>query len=252
VSVRPPWSYVQARLQARHGERLNESDWRVLEAARSLDHFIDRARATPLRRFAEPLNAGMNAHAIERVLRAGWRSYVAELASWSAVRWRPAILWLQAFPDLPAIDAILNGETPAWVEQDSLLRAFLDGNRAATFVKSPLEALMPGPAREPALVARWHAHWRGLLPATGEDRRALSALADAVKAHAERLALADPSDKSTSYHAALAQTAARMFRRHAGTPVVVFCHLMLVALDLARLRGGLVRRALFEPAKEAA
>ena len=32
-------------------------------------------------------------------------------------------------------------------------------------------------------------------------------------------------------------------------PVAVFCHLALVALDLERLRGGLVRRQLFEPAK---
>jgi len=32
----------------------------------------------------------------------------------------------------------------------------------------------------------------------------------------------------------------------------VFCHLALVALDLERLRGGLVRRALFAAAREAA
>jgi len=32
----------------------------------------------------------------------------------------------------------------------------------------------------------------------------------------------------------------------------VFCHLALVALDLERLRGALVRRRLFEPAQEVA
>jgi len=252
VSVRPPWSYVQARLQCRHGARLADGDWRALEAARSLDRFIDRARATSLQRFVEPLNTSMNSHAIERVLRTGWRGCVGEVASWSGARWRPAILWVQVVPDLPAIDALLKGGTPRWVEHDLLLRTILEGNRATAPVTFPHAALLPAPLRERTLVARWYAHWRELLPARGDERRALLALAEAVEAHGERLALAGPSDKSASYHAALAQTAARTFRRHSGTPVAVFCHLVLVALDLARLRGGLVRRALFEPAREAA
>jgi len=82
MSSIPRWSYVQARLQARHGERLQEPDWRVIEAARSIDQFIERARASSLRRFTERMNARMPSHVVERMLRDTWRVYVAELASW--------------------------------------------------------------------------------------------------------------------------------------------------------------------------
>ena len=88
MSGRADWSYAQARLQARHGARLDEGDWRVLEAARSLDHYLDRSRATSLHRFADRLNAQMSSHAIERTLRAEWRRYVAEVAAWAAPAWQ--------------------------------------------------------------------------------------------------------------------------------------------------------------------
>jgi len=252
MSRRPLWSYVQARLQARHGERLTEGDWRALEAARSLDHFIDRSRATSLQRFTERLNAGMSSHAIERGLRAGWRAYVAEVAAWCTPEWQAAILWCAPLPDLPILDALLRGEVPDWVRQDTMLAAFTERSRDATANKPPLNALLPGAAREATLAERWYVQWRALWPRRARDRRALMGLGEAVKGHIARLDLAGPQDASAAYRRALAQGATRMFRRHGGSPVAVFCHLALVALDLERLRGGLARRALFVPAKEEA
>ena len=243
---------MQARLQARHGERLSEGDWRLLEAARSLDHFIDRARATSLRRFAERLNAGMSSHAIERVLRAAWRDYVAEVASWSSQDWRAAILWTAPLPDLPSIDGLLRDEAPLWARQDPVLAPFLEQDRRAPSRKSPLHDLLPGAKRERTLARRWYAHWRSLWPKGAAEIKALTALADTIAAHVAQLAQAGAQDSSTPYRRALANKMTRLFRRHGGTPVAAFCHLALIALDLERLRGGLVRRALFAPAKEAA
>ena len=59
-----------------------------------------------------------------------------------------------------------------------------------------------------------------------------------------------PARKKSSapYRRDLAHAVTRLFRRHGASPAAVFCHLVLVALDLERLRGGLVRRRLFEPA----
>ena len=54
-------------------------------------------------------------------------------------------------------------------------------------------------------------------------------------------------ETSAPYRRDLAQTLTRIFRRHGGSPAAVFCHLALVALELERLRGDLVRRRLFEP-----
>jgi hypothetical protein len=254
MSVNPRWSYVQARLQARHGERLQEADWRSLEAARSLDQFIERARATSLRRFAQRLNAGMSSHAIERSLRAAWRDYVEEVAGWGPAEWRPAALWTSHFPDLPAIDALLRGDRPDWALQEANLAVFtIDKSRAGDLKKSLLAPLMPAPERENTVPGRWLAQWRSRLP-RGPTQPALDALADAIKMHAERLGRADRQETSGPYRRALMRSVTRMFRRHGGSPVAMFCHLALVALDLERLRGGLVRRRLFQPAatKEAA
>ena len=115
MSDSPRWSYVQARLQARHGERLQETDWRAIEAARSIDQFIERARCSPLRRFTERVHARTSSHGIERMLRDAWRSYVTEVAGWVPEAWRQAVMWTSHFPELPIIDALLKGAAPEWI-----------------------------------------------------------------------------------------------------------------------------------------
>jgi hypothetical protein len=41
-----------------------------------------------------------------------------------------------------------------------------------------------------------------------------------------------------------------MFRKHAFQPAAVFIHLLLVALDMERLRGSVMQRALFPGYRE--
>ncbi len=67
---RAEFAFAQTRLQARHGERLTDADWRALESAQSPDRYLEQARATSLRRFVARIDAGMDSHAIERALRA--------------------------------------------------------------------------------------------------------------------------------------------------------------------------------------
>ena len=253
MSTQPRWQYVQARLQARHGERLAEADWRRLEAAQSLDHFIERVRATPLHRFTERLNAGMTSHAIERLLRLAWKGYVAEIAGWLDRDWQPAVLWTEHFPDLPLLDALLKGETPAWIIHDPKLAPFADGDRqqrVASLEKSPLSPLAPAPGRQTTIARRWNAHWQSLWPQPGPaEAGALHDLAATAASHVARLAEAAPPETSAPYRLELAKSLTRLFRRHGASPISVFSHLPLAALDLERLRGGLMRRRLFEPAQ---
>jgi len=257
MSARPRWSYVQARLQARHGARLREADWRAIEAARSSDQFIERARASSLRRFIQGVDARMSSHAIERILRDTWRAYVAEMASWVPAVWRQAVTWTSFFPELPIIDALLKGEAPAWMQQDPAFAELAQADlqkRNAALANSPLNALVASNGRGPMLAARWYARWRSLWPRRRADNRALLDLAAAINAHVERLDRAGLQETSAPYRRDLARRLTRLFRRHSGSPAALFCHLALVALDLERLRGDLIRRRLFEPstAKEAA
>jgi hypothetical protein len=250
VSVRPQWCYVQARLHARHGERLQETDWRALEAARSIDQFIERARISSLRRFTEHLNPRMSSHVVERMLRAAWRTYVAEIAAWVPEEWRASVLWTANLPALPVIDALRKGEAPDWAKQDPAFAEFIDGDprrRAINLARSQCAPLLAADAGETMIAAGWAAHWRALWPKRGtNESRPLLDLAAMIKAHVERLDRAAPQDTSARYRGDLAIGLTRIFRRYSGTPVAVFSHLALVALDVERLRGGLVRRRLFE------
>jgi hypothetical protein len=258
MSARPRWSYVQARLQARYGERLQEADWRVLEAALSIDQYIERARATSLRRVAERLNARLSSHAIERVLREEWRGTVAEVAAWLPSPWRAAVQWTAPLGELPLIDGLLRGDLADWMRDDAVFAPLADADRQrrlAALAKSPLAPLAASAESETTPAGRWFKHWRALWPrAPAGDTRPLLDLAAALEDHAARLGAAGPQDSSARHRRDLAQSLTRLFRRHSASPAAVFSYLALVALDLERLRGGLLRRRLFESgrAKDAA
>lgn len=252
MSSAPQWSYVQARLQARHGERLQEADWHTLEAARTTDEFLERARASSLRRFITRINARLSSHAVERMLRETWRVYVAELATWVPDAWREAVLWVSLVPDLPIIDGLLRGEAPEWVRQDPRLAEFaklVRAERNVASAKSPLETLAASDDPEKTLAGRWYAHWRSLWPPRSASASALVEIAATIDVHVERLDRAGPQETSAPYRRELALKLTRTFRRHGASSAAVFCHLGLVALDLERLRGDLIRRRLFEPAE---
>ena len=248
MSDSPRWSYVQARLQARHGERLREADWRAIEAARSIDQFIERTRASPLRRFTERAHARTSSHAIERMLRDAWRAYVTQVAGWVPMAWRQAVMWTSYFPELPIIDALLRGEAPAWIEHDPIFAQLAEADlrkRTAARTRSPFSAIVVSGASS---AASWYAHWRSLWPQHRvADHSALLDLAATINAHVERIDRAAQQEKSARYRRDLARSLTRLFRRHSGSPAAMFCHLALVALDLERLRGDLIRRRLFEP-----
>lgn len=256
MSRRADWSYVQARLYARHGDRLDEVDWRLLDAAKSPDHFLERARATSLRRFTDRLDAQMSSHTIERILRAEWREYVDEVANWVIASWRPAVRWVARLPDLPVLDGLLRGAAPDWLRHDPIFAPFVDRGLqglATVFEDSSFAPLSP--ATDRTLGEQWLVHWRALWPrGCANDRQWLDTLADAVADHTQYLARAGAGDSSSHKRHDLARLAVRLFRRRSGTPVALFSHLVLVALDIERLRGGLVRRRLFdaEPPKRAA
>lgn len=216
------FAFAQARLQARHGERLTEADWRALEGAHSLGRYLEHARATALKRFVARIGADMDAHEIERELRAQARDYVDEVAAWAPQRWRAAIGWLRALPDAPLVDGLRQG-APArgWMGADPTLAAWRDGEAATA--RSP--AAPPG-------------DWRALWP----KEKARCATLARLAGQARDLA---PTAGQAEGRPALERALTRAIRAHAATPAALVGHIGLVFVDLERLRGGLSRRALF-------
>lgn len=213
------FGYAQARVQARHGERLSEADWHALAAVGEFSAFLAAVRETPLKRLVRGISPRTDVHALEAQLRAELVEAIGEVARWVPQPWRDAVEWCAALPYLPlgrhvaltgAPPPALAGDWERWQGRIAPLAAHDD----------PLE--------------RWHAAWRARWPACpARSRRALERLARTVR----------------TQRPALAAEMRRRVRADLLAPAAVFAHLVLEALDVERLRGELVPRLLFGGAR---
>lgn len=249
-------AYAQARLQARHGRRPTDDRWRLLEATSDLAGYLQAARSTSLRPWVVHLAAEAGTHRIERSLRRDWRTYVAEIAAWIPRPWRPAALWLGTLPDLPFFVHLARSEpAPRWMLEDPALAplAQTDIERRAEALAATVLAGIAEPIREGAIpvdvwLRAWAERWPTEDPAGGV---ALERVRRAFHTHIATI-LAEPLDHppGPALRRSIAERLTMAFRRESGRITAVFAHLGLMALDVERLRGGLVLRALFpDPAE---
>lgn len=242
-------AYLQARLQARHGDRPASDDWRIAESSTDLSHYLDALRRTALRRWIGDINHEMAPEAIERQLRAAWRDAVDQVASWAPENWREAVAWLRWLPDLPSIDHLMHGaNVPPWMRADPVLRelAFDEPHRRREALAAlPLAPVQPDETQPaPRIVDAWIAEWRRRLPAgCGGTRDELEQVLATVHAHVEAMRASEEPD-GIGLRNALAARLARRFRRGAGTAIALFAHLLLDGLELERVRAGIMTRRL--------
>ncbi len=241
------FAYAQARIEARHGERLQDVDWKMLESAQSLSRYLERARSTSLKRFLTQISPDLSAHAIERVLRSEAVLYVGEIATWAPRRWRPAVAWLAALPLLPLVEGLRDGASPlSWIGDDAMLEQLASGaSDSARPIVPALARLAEADGAQAGLGRRWLLRWRALWPqgdGSGAD------LARLVAQTLRALASAGGQQETTggqSFRRDLIRLLTRFFRSHGASPVALVCHVGLVLIDIERLRGGLARRSLF-------
>lgn len=241
-------TYALARVHARHAMRPTESEWKRLAASRDIQHYLGAVREGTLAGWVSPLGTSLDSHAIERVLRDEWRRYVALVAGWHPAPCRRWIGWLQWLPwlHLLAHDAH-PGEPPAWILEDpvcvALARVTGDA-RAAAAERTPLAPIASAFNAKASIWKAWYEHWIRLVPAGDPQSipfwpRTHQLLVGHGQSLLDNVGAAPPRSD-------LARRLSRLFRLGAGTPVATLCHVLLVALDLERLRGELVIRALFE------
>lgn len=252
------FAYAQARAQARLGERLSEAGWRVLESTLGLPQFLASLRNTVLAPRVQHFSAAVSPHTIERSLRDDWRSEVAATSRWVPEPWVPAVAWTSWLPYLDSVACLMRDEpVPDWMRQDAVLSALAVADPAArrrAVSDSPFGSLL-GQDSPDGLQARWRERWMALLPPMRDEATSsLEALLQAARRHRESTINRGAGQGGRrDARARLAAQATRLMHRHAEEPVVVFSHLLLVALDLLRLRDGLLRRLLFrEPPGEQA
>jgi hypothetical protein len=221
----PQLGYVQARIQARYGERPDASDWSSLVQIRGLGHFVQQAAGVGLGPWLEKLGPNSTAHAVETSLREAFRHTVTEVASWMPRPWRRSIRWFALLIDLEPIRLVASGDrVPAWFLEDPFLGALA---RDAGCWPLPLLGALDGDGNK--LVERWHTRWAQYTPAlTASETRLIARIRSQLPISA--------------YDGAVTARLERSFRAFAGTPLAVFSFLGLVLCDLLRLRGELLLR----------
>jgi hypothetical protein len=236
MAGRNDFAYVQARVQARHGTRPGGAEWRRLEAIADLAGYLHVLRETSLAPWIRPLTPAASSHEIEASLRERWSEYSVRVSGWSPSPWRPAIAWWSVLPVLPALQYLRQGGIPlAWFRDDPQLSSPESGAASELVLHDPLDAWL----------SRWHRLWPRI---SGSQRLALFGLQKAVGDHLQSMGAArDHAGDGENLRAGLEAAFRRFFRQHAQSAVAVFCHLGLTALDVERMRGGLIQRRLFPP-----
>ena len=243
-------AYAYARLSARFGERPDEAAWRSIEAIRELPSLLETARARTFKHWLEGIATNIDAHGIEAAMRTRGRAIVFEVARWMPSPWQPAVEWAGVIPELPVIEHLARGgEISPWMREDRLYRPLCE-EAARRPTAGPLAPLAGGWQRSDGLFPAWCKEWLRRMPRNafatsallGEFTRILASHRAAMNGLAfGRVAAARVAET----RADLATRLALLFRRATLDPAAAFIFLALSALDLERLRGELLRRALF-------
>jgi hypothetical protein len=241
--------FAQARLQARHGQRAGEATWQRLETAREFAALLDTARNSALRPWLVGITTASTSHQIETVLRAHWRKAVAEVAGWMPAAWQPAVLWCAVVPDLPVLQHLSrDGDPAAWMNDDPDYRALSavpPAERRAAVAVDRFGALAGAWAAPASLARAWRAEWDRRLPQpVGRNEGSLGQVVAALSAHGAAFAAA-PAGQGWLLRRSLQARLSLLMRRATLEPAAAFIHVALCALDLERLRGELLVRALF-------
>lgn len=229
------FAYAQARAQAQHGRRLSAETWSLLDSSVGLGQFLHHVRATSLAPRVERFSAASSPHLVERSLRRDWHEEVECAARWVPDRWRAAVEWTAALAELPMLGHLLRGGgPPPWMADDPLLSSLDSDDGLAVYGSVERTDYDDG-------LAGWLRRWRRLWPADAADDAALEGLLATI----ESLGIRREAAAAEGWRDELERRAVRTLRRQRAQPVTVFCHLLLCALELHRLREGLLRRALF-------
>jgi len=260
MSGDPALEYGYARLSARLAMRPDERLWRQLRSARSLQAAVDAVRGSA----AAPYVAGVGLHGsiddIELAFRQHLRARIREATAWAPQAWRAALRWAEVLIDLPAVQHLLgDAPLPKWLRGDPHLAVYAAADRAgrrarlATGPLAPLAAAMQTSARPPRhalrrdsphpMLAAWLQGWQQRWPCCGDEQRtALRLLQRTMQLHVAAFGTLPP-EAATPARERLAERLRRQLHDAAAQPAALFAYLLLVALDLERLRGEFALRA---------
>lgn len=252
--MRKNFVYTQTRLQARHGMRPDERTWGLIESQKDLSSYLQSARTSSLSPWISGLQATDSHHFIESTLLKHYRNYVEQVAAWVPAEWRKSVQWIVCLTYLPVLDHLIKGNTGYnWMLDDAKIKLATttdQEHRIAHLLQSEFASLFKHLSKDRSLVDAWLQHWRFLWPDKKQtSRQSLNKFVDIIEQHRDYFSQL-PVDRTWSQRQKLVFKMTMLFRRQAYNPVNVFVHLLLIALDVERIRGGIIQRCLFPDYRE--
>ena len=260
----PGVEYAYCRLSARLAMRPDERLWRQLHSARSLQAAVDAVRATAAAPYVAGVGLSGSIDDIELAFRQHLRARIREVTTWAPQGWQAALRWAEVLVDLPIVQHLLgDAPLPKWLRLDPHLAVYAEDDRIrrrARLAQGPMAPLLAvatsgrsTPRRSAAsrhgrdglhpLLAAWEAHWQRCWPRCGdEQRRSLQRLSQTVRAHLAAFATL-PVEATAPARERLGERVRRQLHDAAAQPASLFAYLLLVALDVERLRGEFAVRA---------
>lgn len=230
---------AHARVSARFGALPEEAVWARLASLRDPAMLIDALRGSGLARWVRGIASGAGVHAIETAVRRAWRDEVVEVASWMPPSWQDAVLWWSTWLDLALLQHVARGAgVPAWLAADPVYQESTAGVPRVEASHLRDARAMLGADRE--AVRAWMASWqhrcaKGEADAIGDVARLL------IRARTSPAGIGSSKPSIGARRRALVL----LFRRNVLEPAAAFCYLAILAIDLERLRGELVRSVVF-------
>ncbi|MBF0357250.1 MAG: hypothetical protein HQL70_01510 [Magnetococcales bacterium] len=104
--------YVQARMQARYGERLDSAAWNRLESSASFSVFLKNTRETSMAPWVSAVDDDVDIHELEDLLKNHLFIFIQEAESWVPTEWKAAVGWCKKLFELSEEDGL-----SSWLKQ---------------------------------------------------------------------------------------------------------------------------------------
>ena len=168
--------------------------------------------------------------------------------------WRKSVEWSASLTYLPALQHLLSGNTvQEWMVQEPLLKQFAVTHleqRTSAFLQSEYAPLLHAWQAGDSLLLVWLKIWQSLWPDKhAKQQAALHTMNTMLQQHLNAFLQVAPN-AAWRHRQQLAHKLTMLFRKYSYEPVAVFIHLLLIAVDIERLRGGIMQRCLFPGYRE--
>ena len=248
------FTYAQARLQSRFGERADDHVWQRLHNITDLSSYLQSAQQTALRPWVLGIDPAHDSHAIELALRQKFRQHVDEVAGWMPADLRFSLHWIKRLVDLPALQYLLAGNTAKdWMRRDPAINQFVADDinlRLSALSTDGGDMLLKAWEKGEPLSAGWLAQWSKLLPRSSAFDNGLQRmeklLLQQLRLQSGQLGAGKEYAAVPADYEQITDDLRLIFRRYAFQPAAVCAYLAIIALDIHQLRSDLMHRLFFQ------